>query len=257
MLKRILTPVFAKIARSLGIAEIQARLNALENEARISKVSDETYAAIETRFRGSTELIKDRQKQYIPFVSKVVTAETPLLDIGCGRGEWLSLMRDAKIPSSGIDSNKSFVEQSKALGLEVVLGDATIAMRNFPNQSLGAVTMFQVAEHLPLRVLEELLLQIHRTLKVGGVAIIEIPNLETTRVGAGTFWIDPTHVRPLFPDFLVFLAERAGFSSIQTMATTPLDDSQKVSGDDAMSRMVQSLWNRMNGPGDFAIIATK
>lgn len=257
MLKRLLTPIFHRFARSLGILDLQIRVDELEAQQRLNSVSDDTYAAIEARFRGSPEAIKERQRQYLPFITRIVNEEAPLLDIGCGRGEWLSLLRESGIPSQGIDTNRTFVEQAQQLGLAVSFGDITSVLEMTDANSLGAVTMFQVAEHLPLRILENVLIHIHRSLRVGGVAIIEIPNIETSRVGASTFWIDPTHIRPLFPDFLVFLAERAGFNSVQTVASTPLDDSLNVDGDDTLSTMVQTLWNRVNGPGDFAIVAHK
>lgn len=257
VLKRILTPLFNRIARSLGINDVQLRLDALEAQQQLSMVSDETYAAIEERFRGSPELIKERQRQYLPFVKEVVTASSPLLDIGCGRGEWLTLLKENKIPARGIDSNAMFVQQAHEQHLDVTENDVLPFLINSRDSSFGAITMFQVAEHLPLNILEQVLSHLFRSLVPGGVTIIEIPNLETLRVGAGTFWIDPTHVRPLYPDFLVFLVERAGFTSIRTVASTPLDSSVTELGDDQTSQIVQSLWNRVNGPGDFAVIARR
>ena len=250
-------PIFNRIARSLGIDVLQHRLDILESHLEASRVADETYAAIEERFRGSTDVIKERQQQYLPYVESSLSQSKPLLDIGFGRGEWLTLLRDHGISAIGIDSNSAFVEQARAHGLDVSSHEVLAYLSEAKNQSFSAVTMFQVAEHLPLRVLENVLAHIHRTLIPGGVAIIEIPNIETTRVGAGTFWIDPTHVRPLFPDFLVFLAERAGFTTLKTLTSTPLDQSMTLHTDDQMSQMVQTLWNRVNGPGDFAVIAWK
>ena len=257
MLRRLLMPIFLRIARSLGITEIQSRIDALERSTYSLQVSDDTYAAIEERFRGSPELIKQRQSQYVPHVRRIATVNAPALDLGSGRGEWLSLLRESNIPGRGIDSNRQFVERGRASGLQVEEADITSYLSQQQSQSIGVVTMFQVAEHLPLGVLEHVLAEIHRVLIPGGLAIIEIPNLKTTRVGSGTFWIDPTHIRPLFPDFLIFLVERAGFGSIQAIASTPLDDSLSLHVTDTQSQMVQTLWEQVNGPGDFAVIATK
>lgn len=257
MIKRILTPIFRRFAKSLGILDIQQRLDTLEQAAFLNSISDETYVALEQRFRGSPELISERQKQYLPFVTEALRHDAPVLDLGFGRGEWLRLLTENGIPCHGVDSNEIFIKDALREGLNVTNEDLLPFLARQSTESCSAVTMFQVAEHLPLRVLEDVLSHIHRVLIPNGVAIIEIPNIETIRVGAGTFWIDPTHVRPLFPEFLKFLAERAGFSSISDRASTPLDSSQTLDVIDVQTRMIQELWNRINGPGDYAIIARK
>lgn len=257
MFKRILTPLFNRFARSLGIDAVQNRLDALESHIQSLMVSNETYAAIEERFRGSSDLITERQRQYLPYVKDIVTEKSPLLDIGFGRGEWLSLLKEESIPATGIDSNQVFVDHALQQGLHVVKDDVLPFLAKAKSNQFGAITMFQVAEHLPLNVLEQVLTGINQSLIPGGVVIIEIPNLNTLRVGAGTFWIDPTHIRPLYPDFLVFLVERAGFTSVQTVASTPLETSIPLQSNDKSAQMLQSLWDRVNGPGDFAVIARR
>lgn len=257
MTKRILIPIFNRIAKTLGIPDIQKRLDAIEHAAFLNSVSYETYAALELKFRGSTELISERQRQYLPFVTEVLRDDAPVLDIGFGRAEWLRLLTKNGISCYGVDSNDVFIQNALNDGLNVTNEDLLLFLKRQSSESFSVVTMFQVAEHLPLRVLEEVLSHIHRVIIPNGVAIIEIPNLETVRVGAGTFWIDPTHIRPLFPEFLKFLTERAGFKSISTKVSTPLDSSPKIEQVDEQSRMVHAMWERINGPGDFAIIARK
>ncbi|CAB4571945.1 unannotated protein [freshwater metagenome] len=257
MIKRIFAPVFKRLAKSLGIPGVQQRLDALEQASFLHSISDETYEALEQRFRGSSELITERQKQYLPIVKEVHRNDAPLLDLGFGRAEWMKLLKEHGISSHGVDSNDVFVRNALKDGLDVTKEDLLTFLSQQPQNSFSAVTMLQVAEHLPLRVLESVLSQIHRVLIPSGVVIIEIPNIETLRVGAGTFWIDPTHVRPLFPEFLSFLTERAGFSSIQAKASSPLDDSLAIEEIDVQTKMIQQMWQRINGPGDFAIIAKK
>lgn len=245
------------MAKSLGVLEVQQRLDALEREAQLHSISDETYAALEQRFRGSTDLITERQKQYLPFVTEVLQPNAPVLDLGFGRAEWLQLLTHHDIPCHGVDSNDVFIRNAIGHGLSVTKDDLLPFLVKQSSESFSAVTMFQVAEHLPLRVLEDVLSQIHRILIPHGLVIIEIPNIETLRVGAGTFWIDPTHIRPLYPEFLRFLTERAGFSSISDRKSTPLDSPKSIDQIDIQSTMIQEMWNRINGPGDFAIIAHK
>jgi hypothetical protein len=75
-----------------------------------SSIDESLYVALEDRFRGDPEIIRERQSQYIPYIKDVVTSGKPLLDLGCGRGEWLTVLRDSGIPATGIDSNRACIE---------------------------------------------------------------------------------------------------------------------------------------------------
>ena len=239
------------INRRRSIRDLEQRVAALEAERQSSDVSDSLYAAIEDRFRGAPEAIAERQSRYLTHLSGV-SGETPALDLGCGRGEWLGLLSAHGIAASGIDSNEVFVSQCQSRGLQVRRGDLLDELRSIASGSLGAVSMFQVAEHLPLRYLENVLAHAHRVLTDEGVLIVEIPNVETLRVGAATFWIDPTHQRPIFPEFLALLVERAGFTSIMRDTSTPLTETPS-----GLDNVTRQLWERVNGAGDFAVIARK
>jgi O-antigen chain-terminating methyltransferase len=180
-----------------------------------------------------------------------------LLDIGCGRGEWLSVLKDNNISASGVDSNVSCVEDCKSKGLSVVQADLLDALRKTPEHSLGAVTMFQVMEHLPFPVLVETFRLILRALKPGGVLIAEVPNAKNLRVSAGTFWIDPTHQRPLFPEFLQFLAKELGFAKADGLYVNNLSPHHDLSSLEAPVRnALQSVLDAVDTFGDFALIAT-
>lgn len=239
------------LSRRRLIRDLEQRVDQLEAERQSRDVSDSLYAAIEDRFRGSADVIAQRQSRYLPHLSEV-NANHPVLDLGCGRGEWLGLLSEHGLAAVGVDSNEVFVSQCRAHGFTVRHGDLLAELHATDNESLGAVSMFQVAEHLPLGYLENVLTEAHRVLRTGGILIVEIPNIETLRVGAATFWIDPTHHRPIFPEFLVLLVERAGFTSVERDVSTPL--AETPAGLDDVTRQ---LWERVNGPGDFAVIARK
>ena len=222
-----------------------------------SSIDEGLYVALEDRFRGDPETIRQRQSQYIPYVKDIVTTGKPLLDLGCGRGEWLSVLRDAGIPAKGIDSNRACIDDCNQLGLDVELADLVEYLNSLPEKSLGAITMFQVMEHLPFPVLLNVLRAVLRALIPGGVFIGEVPNSETLSVGASTFWIDPTHEKPLFPGLLIFLAEEIGFGKAEGLYSSPLKPEPDVASlPSDLQETFLSMFRQLNGPGDFALIAT-
>ena len=222
-----------------------------------SSIDDALYVSLEDRFRGDVELITDRQREYLPFITDIVSDSTPLLDVGCGRGEWLDLLKSEGIPSRGVDSNQSAVGECHRKSLDVSNNDLLSTLIDTPSQSLGSVTMFQVLEHLPFDLVVDVLRESLRVLVPGGVFIGEVPNCETLRVGASTFWIDPTHQRPLYPAVLEFIASQVGFRSVTGRYSSPLAPTPVIDHlPEQVANIILDLHYRVNGPGDFAIIAT-
>lgn len=178
--------------------------------------TDAFYVALEERFRGSRECIKERLPEYLPFLrqlrERLPGAEA--LDLGCGRGEWLELLRDEGIAGRGVDTSGRMVEQCRALGLDAVKGDALAWLRGVPDAALGLVTAFHLVEHLPFPVLHGLFQECARVLRPGGMAIFETPNPECPRVSGYAFYLDPTHRNPVPHELLAFLGTHAGFSTV-------------------------------------------
>lgn len=221
-----------------------------------SRIDDSLYMALEDHFRGSEASIKERQSVYLPYVQEIVTDDAPLLDIGCGRGEWLTLLKENGIAASGIDTNTTCVHDCKSKNLDVSLRDLVDELTQTPEGSLGAVTMFQVMEHLPFLVLIDAFRLIRRALKPGGILIAEVPNAKNLRVSAGTFWIDPTHQKPLYPELLQFLATETGFSSADGLYLNNLSPGYDLSSlSDGARQAVESLVNAIDTFGDFALVA--
>jgi O-antigen chain-terminating methyltransferase len=184
---------------------------------------DMFYLAFEDQFRGSRELIKERLLQYLPNLDalKKRIPDATALDVGCGRGEWLEVLRGYNINARGVDMNSRMAGQCHSLGLAVECGDGIAYIRKVPDDSLALVSGFHIVEHLELGQLLELIRQAHRVLKPGGIAIFETPNPEALKVSSYTFFFDPTHRNPLPPELLSFMGTHAGFTDVRVERFQP------------------------------------
>ncbi len=178
---------------------------------------DAMYVAFEDRFRGSREDIRERQRVYLPDIQKVYRpdVEHPLLDLGCGRGEWLQLLRENGYQALGVDLNRVMVQECHDLGLQVQEMDALSFLRQCSSGSVSAVTGFHIIEHLPQDQIVYLLDEALRVLCPGGLLLFETPNPENILVGACYFYTDLSHKKPIVPATLAFLAEYRGFRNIK------------------------------------------
>ena len=218
---------------------------------------DAFYVSFEDRFRGTREDIKQRVAIYLPIVKEAEagTTSAPVLDIGCGRGEWLQLLRENDLVGRGVDLNRVMVSQCHELGLDVSEADAIAYLRNLKANSLGAVTGMHIIEHIPFKRLIALFDEVLRVLKPGGVAIFETPNPENLVVGACNFYYDPTHLNPLPPEPMKFVLEARGFGRIEIMRLHPQPESAMLrEGDAQVQQIINGL---MFGAQDYALVAFK
>jgi O-antigen chain-terminating methyltransferase len=213
---------------------------------------DALYASFEDQFRGSPEEISRRLQVYVPFF-KEAKITGGVLDIGCGRGEWLQLLRTAGIEARGVDRNRVFIETCRSAGLEVVEEDALDYLRSQPDDSLSAVTAIHFVEHVPFEKLIAVVDEIRRILKPGGLLIAETPNPENFMVGSCNFYADPTHRNPLPSETLKFLLESRGLRCKQVLKLRPWDEA-KIDGD---SELVSRFNEYFYSAPDYGIIATK
>lgn len=217
----------------------------LDEIAPIFAGQDEFYASLEDRFRGSTEEIRKRQEHYVSFVQAAEAGipEAPVLDIGCGRGEWLSLLQDHGKTAYGIELNEVFLARCRQEKLNVRQDEALQHLESLVPASLGAITGFHVIEHLPTNQPIRLVQLAFRALRPGGVLILETPNPEHLSVAALRFYLDPTHVRPIPPALLEFIARHAGFDNVRIEHRGPSRDGEAAQG-----------WSRFQ---DYAVIAVR
>ncbi len=220
---------------------------------------DELYSDLEDAFRGTRPQVKELLAEYLPDVAGL--GGGPVLDVGCGRGEWLEVLRDVGVPAYGVDTNEAFVAANADGGLDVRAGDAVAHLRDLPEGSLRAVTGFHLAEHLPLDVLVELVDVALRALQPGGLLILETPNPTNLKVGAAAFYLDPTHVKPLHPQLLQFLVESRGFADAEVRYLhTPGDgpaEPADLGGADLSPQLAGDLHWALYGPLDYAVVARK
>lgn len=217
---------------------------------------DSLYVSFENHFRGSETLIRERAQVYLPFVDRVkeATSGLPALDLGCGRGEWLSILKERGITGMGVDGNPTMVDESRRKGVQAACGDAVGYLQTLPPSSQSLVTAFHLVEHLPPDRLLALLQEVSRVLAPGGVAIFETPNPANVLVSTFSFHFDPTHLRPLPAPLMKFLCESSGFARAEILELHPaaVSDQVPVEGAPALAERFNQLFY---GPQDFATVA--
>ncbi|HET6875730.1 MAG TPA: class I SAM-dependent methyltransferase [Acidimicrobiales bacterium] len=171
-----------------------------------------SYRDFEDTFRGSEDFIEKLLSYYLPYL----TEHAPVLDIGSGRGELLQLLAEAGIEASGVDTDPDMVARCREKGLPIEEADGIEVIEKRPSESLGAITAIQVAEHLDVPTLERLVASAAKSLKPGGALLLETVNPHSP-AALKAFWIDITHVRPLYPESLLTLTQQAGFRTARVL----------------------------------------
>jgi SAM-dependent methyltransferase len=210
------------------------------------------YLAFENRFRGSRETIKSRLEVYLPILDplKQFMSRPAALDLGCGRGEWLEVLTEAGFEAQGVDLDEGMLEAARAGGFNVKRGDAIDFLRQLGDESQSIISGFHIAEHLAFRDLQTVVKESLRVLRPGGFLILETPNPENMMVGTSSFYLDPTHERPLPPALLSFLPEHYGFARVKILRlqeAPQLIEAQSVTLLDVLTQVSP----------DYAIVAQK
>ncbi|PSL14114.1 O-antigen chain-terminating methyltransferase [Marinobacterium halophilum] len=210
------------------------------------------YVAFEDACRGTREEIRAKMTPWLAYLPKPESGGNRVLDIGCGRGEWLQLLGEQHYLATGLDINPVMVNSCLEQGLDVCAEDALAWLRAQPDASLCAITAFHVIEHVPFELLLRWTTEARRVLQPGGVLIFETPNPENLLVGSHTFYHDPTHRNPITPALLEFLAEYCGYTNSELVRLHPYPEDARVSGNDPLTERVNG---HLCGPQDIALVA--
>jgi SAM-dependent methyltransferase len=199
------------------------------------------YFAFEARMRGSTADVRERQRPYVDDFRDAA----PMLDVGCGRGEMLGLLRDAGIEARGVDADADMVAYARGEGLDVEQADALAYLETLSDASLGGIFAAQVVEHLPPATLFRLLELARQKLRPGGILVAETIN-PLSPLALRSYFADLTHAQPLVPETLALLAGQAGFRDVDIRYLN-----SPRHADDVDERIREILF----APLDYAIVA--
>jgi O-antigen chain-terminating methyltransferase len=231
--------------------------------AAVRAAEDSGYSAFESRFRGRPEELRERLSSYVALFEGL----SPVVDLGCGRGEFLELLKEKGLVARGVEASAHAAADCRSRGLDVSHGDLVEFLRGQPDASLGGVFAAQVAEHLTPPALQALLREAHRALRPGGLLALETVNPRSVVGLLEVFNRDLTHEKPLHPDTLSFLAAAAGFTDVRVEMRSPVEPAarlQPVPADGlpprtaaALNENVARLNDLLYAPQEYALLARR
>jgi len=208
------------------------------------------YFAFESRMRGSTESIRERQRPYLDDFRDAA----PVLDIGCGRGEFLALLREAGVEARGVDLDEDMVAYARGEGLEVEHADAIEHLERLEDGSLGGIFAAQLVEHVPAPTLMQLLELAAAKLRPGGLLVAETIN-PLSPLALRNYFADLTHAQPLVPETLELLVRQSGFENVELRYLNAPEERLVEPPDPVIAANVSRLNDLLFGPLDYAVVA--
>jgi O-antigen chain-terminating methyltransferase len=252
--KRRLDLILAELRQKAGLTGKSVETIAAQKE----HLFDRSYFLFENRFRGSREDIKKRQEVYLPILREVwerlKNRGGYVLDIGCGRGEFLESLRENGIDAKGVDSNEDMALSCVEQGFTVTCADAIHFLKGVKDDSLCGIFAAQVIEHLPVDILTEFVRLCFDKLQKGGKLIFETLNPESF-YAMKWFYLDLSHQKPVHPQSISFLLEANGFYNVEVKYMTPVPDHDKL--DAAADENLKKLNNFLFGFQEYAVIAER
>lgn len=205
------------------VDDIEDRLKKLEYKVWIDFPSNFDYSKFEDQFRGPEKLIKERQKIYLDYINK----QKSVLDIGCGRGEFLELLKENGIKAFGIDSNRQMVKRCLDKGLEVEYADAISYLKNYQG-SLGNIFLSMIVEHLDFKDIFAIISTAWGKMEKDSVILIETINPNSFYAQSRAYVIDPTHINLVSPETLSYTFQKVGFRNLKIIYKSPVPKEQRL-----------------------------
>lgn len=239
------------------IESVAVRVRDAVNPVVPATSSDVLYRRLEDALRGGEAHVREDVEPY----AALAADHQPVLDVGCGRGELLTLCHERGIDARGVDTNERSISDLRERGLNVTLAAIPECFAALEDGSLGSILAMHVVEHLPTDALFALFRESARVLRTGGLLMIETPNAESMVMSAGDFWRDPTHIAPRHPAALTVLAREHGFAIEEIRAIHELPEGTRIAMQDGDSpelrRVIDAVNDRLFAPQDLRLIARK
>lgn len=187
------------------------------------------YFLFEQKFRGESKIIKEWQKIYLDYVKQAYfkNIDKKWLDIGCGRGEFLELLKENSVPSIGVDVNQVNIEICRTKGLNVEKTDGIEFLKKTEDNSLCGISALQVIEHLDTEILKKFIVLCYQKISYNGILILETVNIRN-EIASKNFYLDITHKQPIMPEFLKMYLEYVGFNKTKVLYITHESFSRKI-----------------------------
>lgn len=239
------------------IESVAVRVRDAVNPVVPATSSDVLYRRLEDALRGGEAHVREDVEPYAVLAAN----HQPVLDVGCGRGEFLALCHERSIKARGVDTNERSVSDLRERGLNVTLAAIPECFASIEDGSLGSVLAMHVVEHLPTDALFALFRESARVMRTGGLLMIETPNAESMAMSAGDFWRDPTHIAPRHPAALTVLAREHGFAIDDIRAIHELPEGTRIAIHDGdppeLQRVIHAVNDRLFAPQDLRLIVRK
>jgi len=249
-LNRLFAASLAQLAERPAPA-VEARLARIERERTDEVAADLHSVYFAARFSGDEPVIRAQSERFLD----LFRGRSRVLDLGSGRGTFLQLMREHGIGAYGVDPDRRMVEPCAAAGLDVIEAEGLAHLRSLPDHSVDGLYARHVAEHVLPGQLVAILRECRRVLRPGSPIVFVTPNIRTLTVGAHTFWLDPSHRRPIPPDLFHFYLEVEGFVQVAVVTFEPTAThlSEDVP-EGAQRENVRLLNETLFGDRDYAVI---
>lgn len=248
-----------QLERLLGVLEQKKLPTQKQIHEVLHPLRDWQYAAFENRYRGDEEEVKKQQTRFLQYFQK----DGKVLDLGCGRGEFLEICLENGIEAAGIDLNAQMVEICRDKGLDCRQGDILDAVTEIEDGALGGIFSSQVIEHLSPPQLTKLVETAYFKIKSGGHLVLETINPASVFALVQIYFLDPTHQAPVHPQTLKFLLESSGFAEVEIQYSAPLEQERLQALPQAdeltsiLNQNIDSLNELLFSPPNYAAIGTK